>query len=209
MNQTETDATCRRIYDDTRSFLQSINLNPPLGFKVLNGPPIRHAEILFVGYQPGGNQTDANEEIAKGTDKGWPDVCEYATAAWPLAPKMRRMFTVERLKKCVGTNVIFLRYPNAKAYVHDVKNNKIAIEQFCSAKVLDIVRAIDPKQIVTIGFEALTMFGPVTPLLTARRTLIKSGQVGDRSAVGILHPTGARPSVAEMTEIARWFQATC
>jgi hypothetical protein len=207
-DQATIDRLCRNLYGETREFLEKNDLKPPFGFKILNGPPIWKAEILFVGYQPGGGEAAAKEEEAKGTDRGWPLVCEYATENWPLAPRMRRVFGAERLKRCVGTNVIFLRYPNADSYRRDIGAKRSAIEKFCAEKVACIVDAIEPRQIVTIGFAALEMQGPTaTELSGDKRMLIKTGKVANRPAVGIIHLAGARPSISDLTRLADYFKS--
>jgi hypothetical protein len=210
LKQAEIDDRCRQIYVDARLFWESINFCPPLGFKILNGPPIRHAEILFVGYQPGGDEKAAEEEIKKETDKRWPILCEYAVESWPLAPKMRTVFSTERLKNCVGTNIIFLRYPNDLTYRRDIGNRRKDIENFCAGKVQTIIQAIQPKSIVTIGFRALEMFGPAKPLLRRRdgeRVLLKAGSIAGHPAIGMLHLTGARPSKADLLQLKEWFSS--
>jgi uracil-DNA glycosylase len=202
--------TCRDLYRETKDFLEKNEINPPFGFKILNGPPIKNAEILFVGYQPGGGEKDAEEEIAKGTDRGWPPDCEYATEKWRLAPLMQRVFGVERLKRCVGTNAIFLRYPNADHYRRHIGSKRKDIENFCKDKVAVIVNAIEPKQIVTIGFAALEMFGPTEVELKREgngNALIKIGNVANRPALGIIHLSGARPSRSDLNRIADRFRS--
>jgi hypothetical protein len=214
-DQAGIDQICRAVYGDTRKFLHEIDFKPPFEFKILNGPPKRNAEILFIGYQPGGGKEDAEEEIAKGTHKGWPEKCEYAHERWRLAPKMRHVFGVERLQQCVGTNAIFLRYPNQNCYRRHVPGEKREeIEKFCVEKVSLIVRTIKPKQIVTIGFAALEMFGQseielLRPIGT-NLALTKTGTVADRKAVGMIHLTGARPglSTAELDLLRNRFKPT-
>lgn len=209
-HQDEIDRLCSDMYRETREFLQEIAFVPPFEFKILNGPPIRNAEILFVGYQPGGSKKDAEIEIAKGTHKGWPPLCEYATETWRLAPRMRAIFGAERLQRCVGTNAIFLRYPNQDCYRRHVGEKRKEIEKFCMKKVALIVEAIQPKQIVTIGFATLEMFGASkTELLRREGTtlaLTKIGTVANRPAIGVIHLTGARPTRSELDRLADRFK---
>jgi hypothetical protein len=202
-DQASIDRICSDMYRETREFLQEIAFTPPFEFKILNGLPTRNAEILFIGYQPGGSKKHAEEEIAKGTHKSWPLECEYASQPplWPLAHKMQDVFEFERLRQCVGTNAIFLRYPNQNCYRRHVPAEKREkIEKFCMGKVSLIVQAIEPKQIVTIGFAALEMFGQreielLRPMGT-NLALTKTGTVADRKAVGMIHLTGARPGLS-------------
>lgn len=211
-DQITIDQICRDLYRQTREFLEKNELNPPFGFKILNGPPIRNADILFIGYQPGGGELEAKEEKAKGTDRGWPPICEYATETWPLAPRMRSVFGIERLNRCVGTNAIFLRYPNADRYRREMGPKRKDIQKFCTEKVAAIVEAIEPKQIVTIGFATLRMFGPTKPELISESergyALTQTGTVANRPACGIIHLSGARPSNSDLSRLAHRFSHT-
>lgn len=187
---------CRGIYPQTKSFFDRLRLKPKYGFKILNAPPHCNAPILFIGYQPGGGSRDFEIEVAKGTDKGWPPVCEYATEDWVLSRRMREMFGKNRLEQCVGTNAIFLRYPDAGEYREDIGAVRASVESYCTAKVSQIVEAITPQRIVAIGFAALQLFGATKPDLKSKegRTLTKIGTIAGRPAIGMLHLTGARIS---------------
>lgn len=209
IDQNSIDRICTDLYRETRTFLQTINFEAPLSFKILNGPPIRNAETLFIGYQPGGDEEDAKNEISKGTHLRWPPVCEYATETWPLAPKMQRIFGVGRLKQCVGTNVIFLRYSDARSYRAHVGEKQNAIEKFCKDKVEILVNAINPVRIITIGFKALEMFGPTEIGLLrqdGKNALTKIGRIANRPAIGMIHLTGARPFSSELDRLAEHFK---
>lgn len=216
-NSNKSRSEFEALYTEAANFWRSMSLQPKYGFKIFNGPPTSGAEILFIGYQPGGGHEDWQKEKripvhnGVGTHKGWPHVCEYATAEWRLAPKMRYIFGKDRLKNCVGTNVIFLRYPNEACYRNDIGGQRKNIEQFCKERIVFIVQAIKPKRIVTVGFKALEMFGPVeTKLLRpgGRGALVKSGQIASREALGMVHLTGARPAVSkdELARLAFYFQ---
>jgi hypothetical protein len=206
--QIATDEFCRGVYPKTKYFFNQNGVVPKLGFKILNGPPIRNAPYLFIGYQPGGREEDHEKEAKKGTDKGWPEICEYATETqWKLVRKMQQVFEIEVLKKCVGTNMIFLRYPNAIEYKRDVGSKRKVIEKFCKDRVCEIVEAIDPQRIVTIGFDALQMFGPAVPEpLKNRRTLTKIGKICGRDAIGIIHLGGAWISNYEIGLLSQRFK---
>lgn len=207
---------CEGLYPEAERLWSELNLKPKYGFKILNGPPIQNAEILFVGYQPGGRAEDWEEEQniivhnGRGTHKGWPLECEYATAKWRLGPKMRRVFGEDRLRQCVGTNVIFLRYPNEACYrCNIIGEQRQNIEQFCKERLETIVKAINPKRIITIGFKALEMFGPTEPELPRNKkgALTKVGQIANRPAVGMIHLASAYPSNAELDQLADHFRS--
>lgn len=55
--------------------------------------------------------------------KTWPAVTEYATAYRKLAQELR-VFCVEFLKKCTGTNINFFRAPDDATYETTVPANR-------------------------------------------------------------------------------------
>jgi len=205
--QTAAEKFCRGLYSETEAFFDKIGHPPKFGFKILNGLPLKNAPYLFIGFQPGGGSEDYKVEIKKGTDKGWPQVCEYATEEWRLADRMRKVFRRELLEKCVGTNAIFLRYPNILEYRRDVGVKRKDIEKFCIDKVSEIVKQIDPQQIVAIGFATLGLFGKTTSALKSEsgRTLTKTGTIAGRPAVGIIHLSGSRISNEDMDLLSSHF----
>lgn len=120
---------------------------------------------------------------------------------------MQRIFEIDLLKCCVGTNAIFLRYEDDKQYARSVGEKRKAVEHFCRDCLRQIVEAIQPQQIVTIGFKTLQMFGPTTKeLVGAKRTIIKLGTVFDRPAIGLIHLSSGRPSNADLKAIADYFK---
>lgn len=209
-NQEEPAEICRALYPATERFWQENGIQPEFGFKILNGPPIKNAPYLFIGYQPGGGAPEWEIEKKNNTHKEWPKECEYLKATWRLATILRRIFPGEVLKDCLGTNAIFLRYKKEKDYRLGVGKKRDAIEKFCRESVGKIVDAIQPMQIVTIGFktlETLEMFGESKiELSSEKRPLIKSRNVFGRNALGLIHLTGARPSNPEIDAISEFFK---
>jgi hypothetical protein len=121
-----------------------------------------------------------------------------------LAKKMRHMFRREYLAQCVGMNAIFLRSPTIDDYKRDFdKNMRAQIEQFCLARVGQIIEAIDPAKIVAIGFDTLKLFGAdAADLINEKgRTLTKVGQIAGRPAIATLHLSGARISNPDLDRI--------
>lgn len=199
----ERSQTCRAVYAETARFYT--RLAPALGaaargYEILYGPPLDEPPILFIGFQPGGRHISHHRD--RGADRGgsWPDHCEYASAPWPMARHMRRMFGSELLSRCTGTNAIFFRAPDVATYRRSVPAPlRREITGFCTGQVERMVRAMRPRRIVAIGFDSLAAFGPTVPLLAspAGRTLLRSGQVAGRPATATLHLTGAWMSNAD------------
>jgi hypothetical protein len=118
MPQADIDEFARGLYAETRIFYQGISREcGHLGFKILYGPPLFKAPLLFIGYQPGGGSVArAKEQEAAGTHEGWPDESEYVTKPWRLAKRLRAMFGVELLSQSVGVNALFIRAPSSQKY---------------------------------------------------------------------------------------------
>ncbi len=194
--QMATEERCQEIYREARIFFDKIAFSPNYGFKILNGPPLYRAPILFVGYQPGGGSEDGEWEKSRGAEDRWPAACEYATESWILAKNMQRMFGQPYLAQCVGMNAIFLRAPHIDEYKRDFdKSLREQVERFCLAKVAQIIEAIDPVKIVAIGLDTLKLFGESTVDLVSdgekQRPLTRVGKIAGRPAIATLHLSGA------------------
>lgn len=185
------EAKCRAIYSEAQAFFK----NSRYGFKVLNSPPIYKPPYLFIGYQPGGGTKDFESETARGMHLHWPDESEYAVGCWPLSRITRSMFRLHMLKRSMSVFAIFLRYPSVLQYEGDICRTKRArVEDFCKEKVHQIIDVTEPEKIIAIGFATLRLFGPTQPDLrnAQGRVLTCTGMIGKRSAMGMLHLTGAR-----------------
>jgi hypothetical protein len=198
MTHAEAETVCRAIYHEARAFLSQIKRIPDYGYKLLNSPPIHRAQVLFIGYQPGGGAKDAEVEASMLTHERWPDVSEYATANWALASNMRRMFEPDLdFHECVGLNAIFLRYPTMAAYTRGIdRQTRHAVRDFCTSCVVRIADALAPQKIVAIGLGTLKLFGPTSVDMRneAGRVLTTAGRVGRRNALALIHLSGARLS---------------
>jgi len=202
--QTIAESKCQQIYAEAQAFFGQIPRPRNYGFKILYAPPFWQPPILFVGYQPGGGDDDYERETARGSDKHWPAMCEYATESWKLAKRMRQMFGRTFLERCVGVNAIFLRWPAVADYRRTLdKDTRAQIEAFCLARVTQIVEVIDPKKIVAVGFETLELFGASMVDLAneKQRTLTRIGKIAGRPAIGTLHLSGAHISKPDLDRI--------
>src|SRR5579864_5082325 len=141
------DESCRRIYSETKSFYEETfgHGNDDPGFQILYGPPFRHTPVLFIGYQPGKGTKTVLQEREYGSECRWPAESEFVTESWRLAGNLQRMFGKDFLRNCVGTNGIFIRADNMKAYKNRDQAIRDRIEAFCVNQVQKMVKAIEPR----------------------------------------------------------------
>jgi len=201
---TDLEAICTGVYEDTRK-LPQLTANPALGFEILMGPPLKRPPIVFIGYQPGNGSLSVEQARQAGYEQEWPKTNEYLTASWPLAKRMRRMFGVELLQQCVGLNAIFVRSRSAHTYVRSLsRHDRRAVRAFCLEEVGKLVRAMDPRLVVVIGFSTLELFGAGTADLRnhSGRVLTRFGEVHGRRAIATLHLTGSQIANADIDRIA-------
>jgi hypothetical protein len=167
---------------------------------VLFGPPVERPPVLFLGYQPGGDEEAGAVETERGTHLQWPDQCDYATQDWRLGVVMRQLFEPDiDLRPCCGINAIFVRAPNITAYKAKYdKKARAKITAFCLPRVDRLIDAMRPAKIVVIGLQTLKLFDkhPVPGQRNAKgQALTAIGQVpGGRRAIATLHLTGYRVS---------------
>ena len=202
----DVEGDCRTVYAETRAFyeLNKARLGG-CGFKVLYGPPLVRAPILFIGYQPGGDVEDGRAEEASGAHEWWPDVCEYATADWRLAKNLRSMLGTDLLRRSTGMNAIFFRSPSADVYRKTVhKGLRQEAQQFCKDRVERLISVLDPQKIVVIGFDALRLFtsGTVGLSNSAGRVLTMHGEIAGIPTVASLHLSGAQIASSDRAAIA-------
>lgn len=196
----DAEEICRTIYRETADFYAARRalISPnDLGFRVLYGPPIVGAPILFIGYQPGGR---AIEDVAH--QSGWPEACEYARASWLLARRMRDLWGADLVARCTGLNAIFFRATTAEAWKRCNRAAVAEAEAFSIERVKRIATVLKPQRIVLIGlatFDLLTE-GHVA-LCDGARVLAKQGTLCGCRATGIIHLSGAWISRAQLDQL--------
>ncbi|MFZ0479791.1 MAG: hypothetical protein WAL71_11625 [Terriglobales bacterium] len=177
------------------------------GFQILYGPPFFETPILFIGYQPGKGCKTAKEERKYGSENRWPKKSEFATECWPLAVNLRNMFGGKLIENCVGTNAIFVRSNSISDYHKNLdKTLRKKIQEFCLCHIARMVKAIQPKLIVALGFATLELFDKNTErykIGTKKRVLVRKGKICGQEAIGVLHLSGARISMRDRKTIAR------
>ena len=195
MNNQELEAFCRSIYRETseNEAIVAAREQHNLGFDILMGPPRLKPEIAFIGYQPGEWTMSVAEARMAGYEEWWvEEQCQYATAKWKLAKRLRDMFTAERLENCVGLNAIFVRARSIAEYQKVPIDVRHRIRTFCLAQVDRMLRAMEPKKIVVIGFETMKLFGRAQPCdVNAGKVLVRGGEVFQRRAFATPHLSAA------------------
>jgi hypothetical protein len=197
---------CRRVYAETQELNRKLGL--PLGFRILYGPPIANAPILFLGYQPGGGADEARAGSLEGQMEGWRERFVYASAAWPLAERLREVFGAALLRECTGLNAIFFRSPNMAHWQDQPPDIREKAERFCLERAEQIVRALRPERIVTIGIRTFDLLGGYSgrvEIAGAYLTLLKVGRIWDRPAFGMVHVTGAQPTARDRKRLQDFF----
>lgn len=166
------------------------------GYKILNGPPIDRPPILFLGYQPGGGPKDYERYLdAQGI---WPPSLEYLKGhkreggerLWGFI-RHRIVANDGLLAGCMGMNAIFFRAPNVKAWE---ASNVSELEALCLKHTATIIRSVQPKLIVSIGFTRKGLVEPTSgaPLEDNGITLARPATAFGSSAIITCHLTGTR-----------------
>jgi len=180
----------------------------PYGFSVFYSPVYENPDILILGYNPGGKDDSFKPELEKFSqgDFSLPEKIEYITENYPLAVKMRNIFSdlgidLEK-NKIVKTNLIFFRTPSLKELelLEKNKENEFDLESFSKKNINEIIAKLNPKVILCEGintFYKLIDFLYPNNDLVLNSTIVfnkKSVTIGletfaeNRKIVGILHP---------------------
>jgi hypothetical protein len=209
---THPEEIARAVYNQTRVFapIAALRREQGMGFEILLGPPYKNPPIAFIGYQPGEWSMTTAQARENGYEDGWvTDECQFASADWPLAKRLREIFPKSMLAGCVGLNAVFLRAKKLDEYRKKVCfRDRQRIEDFCREQVQTLLRAIEPRNLIVIGHETLNLFCDGTPVLrsAAGRTLVKSGELFGQQAHAILHLSGARISNPDRCDIGRYLR---
>ena len=203
------ESVCRSVYENTEEFYNRCAPrmgDASYGYKILYGPPLVHAPILFLGYQPGGGQDAADHGLALGERQSWSLENEYVTAQWPLASRMREVWGNPFLRRCVGLNGLFFRSPNKKEWARLPLQIRQDIEKFCKSQTFRIIDVLRPRAIVMIGFRNIAEFEPTdAPIRCDSSRLIQPGTLWGYPATEIIHLSGARISNDSRGKIAKYF----
>lgn len=202
---------CLEICQQTDEFYKSVELqlgDCAFGYKVFSGPPIFQSPILFIGYQPGGGVEARADGMLCSGRLPWSETHDLSSATWPLAQRMRTIWSAEFLSRCMTTEAVFVRAPSKIAWRKVARNVRKSVEEFSSQAVYEIIKLIEPRQIVLIGFGNLSAFRCVgQPLLSGARRLAQPGFLQGIPACEIIHLSGARVSRSDREKLAEWLGA--
>ena len=201
---------CRRVIDETHAFYCEYHSElGDRGYEVLYGPPIERAPVFFLGFQPGGQHTTQDHAHAV-PSRYWPEKSYYATEEWKLARELQAMFGSKFLTRCTGANAMFFRSPSMADFYSEVPGNVLVkCDQFCQAKLREMLDCLQPLAIVCIGFATMRRFGLTAPILANAkgRSLIEEGTVLGFPALATLHLSGARIASEDRRLIADFISA--
>lgn len=192
------------LYDEAAAFFAERRQafgDQYLAYRLLYGPPLEQAPVMFVGFQPGGGgeAKDYDEPTT------WPAVCDYAVADWRLARELQAIFGRLQLERSTGVNLVFARAPSKRAYFNLDRELIDAVERFSRPRVTRLIELIRPQRLVFIGLQTAESFGDFAPVeVSARgRTLLTGGSVGGIPARAVLHLSGCRISADDRVTITQ------
>ena len=199
----------KQLYDETKKSWKENEEDAKGGFAIFYSPVKINPTIALIGYNPGGDDKDFNEQ-----NISIPLQHEYFTENYKIATNVKKIFSVanltSELKSSVKFNLIFFRSKIAK----EIKNKELI--RFSENKVVDILNKLQPKYIVAEGFAT---YQRLKTLLKATekeikrendKAIIKIAETQDNiPLIGIIHPSGAWGVTTQiLTKIGEHFKDT-
>jgi hypothetical protein len=200
-DQQPLDVVVRSVYSNTNRLWEEVrhhlSKNQDHGFKILYGPPRLEPVTLVIGLQPGGDVTHVQAaELEQAPARN-----EYLDESWPLALELRKRFSETVLRDVVGTNAVFFRSPSWADWQRIEQRPRERLEAFCVGENRRLIRAMRPKQILLLGWDALHVMGGsgfrelvATGPRTGRprrKRLLQAGKIEGIPAFAIPHPSAA------------------
>ena len=171
----------------------------PNGYRVFYGPVVRKGGLMIIGFNPGGDKSTFQERLV-------PTTHEYLWESYAIARRMRDILGVEAIEKSVKLNRIFFKTRSMKEWQAVEKTKRKELDVYCRDVVKTIVERIEPEIIIVEGFASYTLLSNELALgvhkerwvcnANGRRLMVFRGK-----CVGIIHPSGARLSKADVTLI--------
>ncbi len=209
--ESEVIAYCSDLYDRTRALWLSLEGQYPTWkcrFSILYGPPIFRPDLLIVGRNPGFNADDLyDEEILT-----WPGKNEYTNKNWPLATKLRSIFSGAGLEilleKSLGTNQLLFkskgvgRHKTGLGWGDNPLNVRRQLEAYCAHELECLVQMLEPRAILTLGlsvFDDIASVGSRDITSAKGRRVASVGSAYGTTIIGVIHPTGAQVSNEDWT----------
>jgi hypothetical protein len=180
------------LYEETFKFWQTNQAKLPAGYAIFYSPVLDCPEIMIIGHNPGGDNRSINYKVMNGP----PGEHEYDQKNYALARNMRRIFHYasldNELRKSVKLNLVFFR--SRKAADLDMGE----LRKFCNPKVELIIEQLQPKLIVTEGFQTFyAVLGLLRgqeqqPVLQSKTVIVRLGSSQRGKILGLRHPSGSR-----------------
>ncbi len=210
----EVTTYCENLYSRTRALWRSFNGQYPTWkcrFSILYGPPIFRPDLLIVGRNPGFNAADLyDEEILT-----WPRKNEYTNKNWPLATKLRSIFSnadlESLLEQSLGTNQLFFkskgigRHETGLGWANNPLDVRRQLEAYCVHELERLVQRLEPRALLTLGlsvFDDIADVGQRDILSAKGRRVAAVGNAFGATIIGIIHPTGAQVSNEDWAIVA-------
>jgi hypothetical protein len=187
--------TTYRLWETSRGGLKQDHDN---GFKILYAPARFEPSVLVIGLQPGGSASNLRDaELRQPSASN-----EYLSESWTLARELRKRFGPTYLQGAIGTNAIFFRAPSRVIWRGIERQLRTQLEMFCVGENGRLIQAMQPKQILLLGWDALDLMrgGSEFRELVAnrpgggrrrRKRLLQSGRIEGVPAFAIPHPSKA------------------
>ena len=202
----EVTTYCEDLYSRTRALWRSLEGQYPTWkcrFSILYGPPVFRPDLLIVGSNPGFNADDLyDEEILT-----WPGKNEYTNKNWPLATKLRSIFSDAGLEavleKSLGTNQLFFkskgvdRHETGLGWADNPLDVRRQLEAYCAHELERLVRELEPNALLTLGLSVFDDIADVDrrDITSAKgRRVASVGSAYGTTIIGVIHPTGAQVS---------------
>lgn len=217
--ESEVTTYCEDLYSRTRALWRALEGQYPTWkcrFSILYGPPIIRPDLLIVGRNPGFNADDLyDEEILT-----WPRKNEYTNKNWPLATKLRSIFSdadlETLLERSLGTNQLFFkskgigRHETGLGWADNPLDVRRQLEAYCVHELEGLVQILEPRAVVTLGlsvFDDVTKVGQRDITSAKGRRVAAVGSVYGTTIIGIIHPTGAQVSHEDWAIVANVLSA--
>jgi uracil-DNA glycosylase len=182
------------------------------GFAIFYSPVEENARVVIVGANPGGDKDTScfdEKEAAR-----LPEVHDYfRTPDYPLARKMKDLFAragrEDLLRNSIKLNLNFFRSRNTAEWMTAPLAVRKEVESRCRSWVVQLVERIRPQVLLCEGmatYDTLHTLCGATPSSDVIRTPHARAYVRSSTSwgklLGILHPTGARPSTQTWHQVA-------
>jgi len=207
-------AELHEYWENKRSFLPRTG---DLKFGIFYSPVHAHPDLMIIGANPG---FDSDDDTKAPPDTNlFYDPIGRNPKEWKISPAMRKLFQPagqeEMLRNSVVLNLLFFksrclgRHAGTGQGWRDNRDANVRheIEHYCRHKVEQIVSQLAPARILVLGLATWDKLAEPQAKLVARRRglrgrLAVAGTVFNRSALGIIHPTGAQIRYDERRELA-------